>query len=114
MKDIEDRLKAATTRKPNENHRARMEALFEKPAYSPTLIERPVRLWQCLVACALCLLIGFGLARMTVHGTEPDRDGPSQQPATYAAAVSGEDRPFELVQDRGDGWIEITVLEQSE
>lgn len=88
MNDFEDYLRNAPLAEPGPAMDATIERFFEKAsARPPRLWARPVALWKCAAACALCCAAGFiasSLVRepapVTVHVTERIYYVPNQEP----------------------------------
>lgn len=71
--DIEKRLEASQRRGPSEALEGRVGRLFADAAMdAPPLWARPVRLWQCALACLVCLSAGVIAARV-LFPPEPQR-----------------------------------------
>lgn len=117
MKDIEKQLERAVLRTPTAQHQARMATLFDSMAPAPRLLYRPVRMWQCMAACVLCVVSGYALAAVTSRGdaskVRPEATATSTTATPSTTAAPSTTPQFGLVRQQENGWVEITVLEAS-
>ena len=73
MKDAEHELKGLPLRAPSERLDANMRCLFlSAAAQRPSLLRRPVALWQCLAACLLFAIAGFLAHRASTPPDKPE------------------------------------------
>lgn len=112
MKNIEEQLARAELRAADGVQRARMTALFDAAMPSRRFGARSIPLWQCAAACVVCLAAGYLLAGAERGETNP-KSPPRVLSPSSTAAPANPTAQVNLVRQREDGWIEITVLETS-
>ncbi|MBI2425751.1 MAG: hypothetical protein HYV27_23200 [Candidatus Hydrogenedentes bacterium] len=128
MKELEDKLSHAVLAEATPAHQARMRALFDEVQTPPRLVNRPVALWKCAAACAVCVGLGFVLSGLrapesavrtppspvlTAHPAVPSAE--QHGPGEAEEHLSTKPWPRRIVVgeiiNRSDGWIEATLEE---
>jgi len=88
----EDFLRRAALRKPSETLDARMSKLFAEPRPARVgLLDRPVRIWQLAVACAVCTVAAFTAGMLWRAKPEP----PARS-VEVRYVLQAEKRPFDV------------------
>ncbi len=79
---LEERLARHSLQTPRPEFDARMESLFNRRRFRFAGWSRPVKLWQCLAACAACLLLGLAIQTLRTPAA-PSMQPPIQRTVVY-------------------------------
>jgi hypothetical protein len=82
MKDVEKTLEDYELSAPSQKQDERMTRLFADPPLRKKFVWPRVALWQCAVACMVCVLIGFWLG-----GENPTREIVKETHVVYTVEV---------------------------